>query len=112
MPTPVRAHCWNCHVTRKATDMPPALPAAGSPLPVLSTQLIIFGLVISLLAIPQVRLGIMSVVDQVREFFYGPDMPETATSPADDQQSGDGDARADGSRREVDDFDLNIFDRK
>ena len=91
----------------------PALPASGSPLPVLSTQLIIFGLVISLLAIPQVRLGIMGMLDKVREFFYGPDDPEDAKAQKEEASApASAPEEAPSSRREVDDFDLSIFDSK
>lgn len=87
--------------------MIPSMPTAGSPLTAMSTQLIVIGLVLSLLAIPQVRNGLLDALERFRIYFYGPEQPETAEVVNVESTATGTTATA---RREIDDFDLSVFE--
>jgi hypothetical protein len=83
----------------------------GSPLTTYSTQMIVIGLLISLIAIPQVRRSLFAVFDGIRAYFFGPDEIPAVPVKSTAEVSGE-DSPKSNSRREIDDFDLSIFDDK
>jgi hypothetical protein len=79
---------------------------------VISLFLIIFGTAAAALALPVVRRSLSEKVDSVADYFYGDRKPETASNVSNETQTLKQETTNNQatSRREMDNFDLSIFE--
>ena len=90
------------------TSVPPAPPQPhATMIQNLSTVLIVTGIVAVLFILPPVRAALRDLLDRVTDFFYGP--PADAPSALEATKTQDTPVSATASRREIDDFDLDLF---
>jgi hypothetical protein len=95
-------------------NLPLALPPVPPPphasmIQNLSVVAMVSGIVLVLVALPPVRGAVRDLFDRITEFFYGP--PRVTTEdPQSLVASSSEDKPTSTTRREIDDFDLDMFD--
>jgi len=92
------------------TSVPPAPPQPhATMIQSLSTVLIVTGVLAVLFILPPVRSALRDLLDRVTDFFYGPPAAPDQRSAADPEKTADTTVPATASRREIDEFDLDLF---
>jgi len=90
------------------TSVPPAPPQPHATLiQNLSMVLIVTGIAAVLFLLPPVRNAIRDLLDRVTDFFYGP--VDAVADPAADVVAEEEPVTASTSRREIENFDLDLF---
>jgi len=104
-----------CDVTREAeesemflpTSVPPAPPAPHATLIQNGSMVLMAtGILVVLVALPPVRNALRDLLERCTTFFYGPPRPAaSAPTPVEDAMA----EKPPTSRREIDEFDLDLF---
>jgi UPF0716 family protein affecting phage T7 exclusion len=91
------------------TSVPPAPPQPhATVIQTASTGLIFVGIVAVLLLLPPVRSALRELTERITDFFYGPPAaPASAETEAKVEQTDSGTST--NSRREIENFDLDLF---